>query len=137
MRCHQCKSESFVRRPVELVTDVGEVTVVDRTLGRPVCTQCGAYTIPADEGEAFEIRAAAKVLWHTERISGEMLRFARRALGMTQAELGQELGVTLETVSRWEREERAMEPWVRLAIFALVLKRTFAELEGLELKRAS
>ncbi len=46
------------------------------------------------------------------------LRARRRALGLTQAELGAVLGVAANTVARWERGELAMgsPQLVRLAL---------------------
>jgi hypothetical protein len=42
---------------------------------------------------------------------------------MTRAELAAGIGTTLESVSRREREEGPMEPWVPLAVLGLVRER--------------
>ncbi|MDJ0319791.1 helix-turn-helix domain-containing protein [Pseudarthrobacter sp. PS3-L1] len=49
-------------------------------------------------------------------ISGEQIRSAREASGLTQQELAKQLGVTLRTVGNWERGEsvpRNREPAIR------------------------
>ena len=40
----------------------------------------------------------------------------RRALGLSQAELATRLGVATNTVARWERGERAIPPYLQLAL---------------------
>lgn len=54
-------------------------------------------------------------------ISGEQIRTARDAAGMTQQELATQLGVTLRTVGNWERGEsipRNREPLLRRILAA-------------------
>jgi transcriptional regulator with XRE-family HTH domain len=47
---------------------------------------------------------------------GQALQHARLQRGMTQAELGQALGVKRVTVSRWERGERSLDLTTLLSI---------------------
>ena len=48
-------------------------------------------------------------------MTGTELRRQRRRLGLSQAALAQRLGVTANTVARWERGERTIrEPIARL-----------------------
>lgn len=50
-------------------------------------------------------------------MKGAALRKRRKALGMTQVELAQALGVTSNTVARYERDESGIpEPVARLAM---------------------
>ena len=120
MKCHECNGENFERRAVELTTQVGQHVVADRSVSRPVCLQCGAFTLPASTLETVELRAALVAFSEAPQATGGMLRFARKALGLTQVELAERIAASSESVSRWEREERPMEPWVPLAILALV-----------------
>lgn len=134
MRCHECNGESFERRAVELTSRVGKHKVVDSSVRRPVCTNCGTYTVPADALEAVELRAAVVAFTEAPRVTGEMLRFARKALDMTQGELAARIGTTVESVSRWEREERPMEPWVPLTVLALLREKLMPPTPGVQLK---
>lgn len=53
--------------------------------------------------------------------SGNAVRFVRRLLGVTQAELARNLGVQQPTISRWERD--GYFPWDHSdAVRTLVLK---------------
>ena len=45
----------------------------------------------------------------SEKITGQSLRVRREGLGLTQAELGQLLSVTANSVARWERGEANIE----------------------------
>jgi len=48
-------------------------------------------------------------------VGGEKVRQIRSRLGLTQAALSERLGVTANTVARWERNEgRITEPMERL-----------------------
>ena len=48
-------------------------------------------------------------------MTGEAFRELRQRLGLTQSQLAERLGVTVTSVARWEREERAIsEPVARL-----------------------
>ena len=136
MKCHACNQETFERRAVELQTRVGDHLVVDHSIRRPVCTHCGEFTIPATTLETVELRAALVAFTEAPRVTGAMLRFARKALGLTQSELAERLGSSLESVSRWEREERPMELWVPLAVLGLVRARLMPAPDDVELRKA-
>jgi DNA-binding transcriptional regulator YiaG len=136
MKCHECNGEKFERRGVEISTQVGSHVVIDRSITRPVCLSCGEFTVPASTLEKVELRAALVAFTEAPRATGSMLRFARKALGLTQAELAERLATASESVSRWEREERPMEPWVPLAVLGLVRERLMPPPENVELKQA-
>ncbi|HKY37253.1 MAG TPA: type II toxin-antitoxin system MqsA family antitoxin [Polyangiaceae bacterium] len=136
MRCHNCGGESFEKRTVDNLTRVGDHAVLDRSVRRPVCKKCGEYTISADTLETLELRAAVCAFEKADKVTGGMLRFARKALDLTQGELAARLGTTAESVSRWEREERPMEPWVELAVTSLIRERLSPLPTDLEFKQA-
>ncbi len=47
---------------------------------------------------------------------GAKLRERRLSLGLTQERLAEHLGVTRNTIARWEREERAIPSYLDLAL---------------------
>jgi transcriptional regulator with XRE-family HTH domain len=55
-------------------------------------------------------------------MNGDELRQRREALGMTQEQLAQALGVNTMTVSRWERGVRSVPPHLSLALEAIEIK---------------
>lgn len=52
-------------------------------------------------------------------MTGSELRTYRLRLKLTQAELADKLGVTSNTVARWERDEMAIPPYLPLALKSL------------------
>jgi transcriptional regulator with XRE-family HTH domain len=65
------------------------------------------------------------------------LKFARKALGLKQTALGERIGATAESISRWELEERPMEPWVGLAMAGLLREKLMPPPAGVELLKAA
>lgn len=133
--CHECGGEELTVRTVEIETRIGKHKVIDGSVRRPVCDKCGDFTIPAKTLEKVELRAAIVALSDVAATTGAMIRFARKALGMTQVEFATALDTTGESVSRWEREERPMERWVPLAVKGLLLEKQNPAPEGLTLRK--
>ncbi len=72
------------------------------------CGNCGeSFLCGPDLGRA-ELLAGAEALARGFR-DGKTLKFVRKALGLRATELGELLGVSAETVSRWENGHRAAE----------------------------
>lgn len=136
MKCYQCKGERFERRTVEIPTRVGSHTVVDRSVALPVCSECGEFTVPAKKLQTAELRAIVVAFTDAPEVTGAMLRSARKALDLTQGELAARIGASAESVSRWERSERPMEPWVPLAVLNLVREQIMPRPPHVELRRA-
>ena len=66
--------------------------------------EVGRFGIPAGELRRAELAIAVQVA-EVAPVSGEGFAWMRKALGLTGKELGEILGVRLETISRWERGE--------------------------------
>ncbi|MGH7268807.1 MAG: helix-turn-helix domain-containing protein [Polyangiaceae bacterium] len=73
-----------------------------------------------DQLAEYERRAAVVVLSDVADVGGAEIRFARKALGLTQARLASLLEVAPETVSRWETGTETMSRVSRLALLAVV-----------------
>lgn len=103
-KCPECGGRMRVRAaPIEI--HVGRHRVTDNTVPVPTCEKCGTSLISQKEMEESERRAALRVLKDVEGPSGDVLRFARKALGLRQVDLATALGKTFETVCRWEKDE--------------------------------
>lgn len=135
MKCHECGSEDFVERNVEIGMLVGEYYVYDRSLSRrPVCTDCGEYTVTHAELVDIELRTAIAAFNKAPHVTGPMLKFARKALGMSRKELADCLSTKAGNVVQWESEERP-EELVSLALLGLLYRRvmpTIADVEVVE-----
>ncbi len=133
MKCLSCEQGSVRHRAIPIVTEVGGHTVKDESLRGLICDACGSYTLEAEQMQKAELRAAITFLRDLKSINGEILRFARKALGLTQAELGKRLHREPETISRWENNARPMEDWVQLSMAALVTERLLPPQEDISL----
>jgi transcriptional regulator with XRE-family HTH domain len=56
-------------------------------------------------------------------MTGAELREQRKSLNLTQEELGEILGITSNTIARWERDEMAVPPFLHLALKQIKPKR--------------
>ena len=89
----------------------GKTISVERDIGRRTYSapakakwseEVGRFGIPAGELRRAELAIAVQVA-ERAAASGEGFAWMRKALGLTGKELGEILGVRLETISRWER----------------------------------
>ena len=135
--CVVCrKGACKVRKGVPLTVDAADhkFVVYLRAL---VCDHCGdvGYLGP-DAERAY--RNVAGELARAGKVSGKSFRFMRLALGLGLPDLSALLDVSLNTLSRWEKERRAVD---RTA-WAILARIVLDELEGRDsmldtLRRAS
>lgn len=117
--CFDCGGE-LVERGVSHETRGGRFTVSDRSSSALVCTKCGAPLFTGAQLNAYELRAVERVLRSVERPGGAVVKFARKALGFTQVELGKVLGYSAETISRYEQDAIETPRAVLVALLGLV-----------------
>jgi DNA-binding transcriptional regulator YiaG len=99
---------------------VGAVAVHDATAFAWQCTQCGEVDLSLEDLAGYERRAAALVLRDGRHVNGDVLRAARKALDLRQADLAALLGCQPETISRWETGAMSMPRAEQLALVALL-----------------
>lgn len=120
-RCVQCKHEGLETGQAEDKIRVGERTFT-ATLPAQVCPQCGEVYIGFEDLGRFEQTVAATLAFEGAS-SSEAFRFMRKAIGMPAVELADLLGVTPETVSRWEHGKRRVERRALALLGSMVLER--------------
>jgi DNA-binding transcriptional regulator YiaG len=103
----------------EHTTRVGRYTVIDTGHATETLSD-GSPGITSEELARLERRAAITVLSSIDEIDGGELKFARKALDLTQAELGRHLGVTTETICRWETGKEEFKRQTQLALLRLL-----------------
>jgi DNA-binding transcriptional regulator YiaG len=118
-KCPECGGK-LVGRAVKHVEKVGPATVTDGTGVVSVCEACGEYDLSAEQLSGYERRAAALVLRDGAHVDGQVVRYARKALGLRQEELATLLACRGETVSRWETEAIEIPRTEQLALVALL-----------------
>lgn len=133
MRCIRCGSTGFDR-----VSERQSMTLDERTFSGDVpadrCRKCGeTYFRSVDIGlwEKAIVRAITAGPPGPQSAS-----FARRAVGMQAKDLAELLGVTPETISRWENARRPMDTPTWLALGSLVLDKLEGRSEVIDRARA-
>lgn len=99
---------------------VGKVTVTDRSSTAFVCETCKKVNLTLDELHGYELRAARTVLADGKHVDGSVMRFARKALGLSQKELGVLLDRKDPAVSRWETGADESPRSIQLALAHLL-----------------
>jgi putative zinc finger/helix-turn-helix YgiT family protein len=117
-RCPECgKREvrpSTVRHISEIKHDGRLHTVEVPRLRVPKCDACGEMVFDNDADDQI----AKALRQHLGLLSGEQIRKNREDLGLSQRNLAEQLGVAVETISRWENsaltQTRAMDRYLRV-----------------------
>lgn len=118
--CHDCGGK-LARSRYSHVTKLSGFTVTDETGTVLRCAGCAAPVFSSAELAGYERRAARQILVTARRpVSGAVLRFARKALGLKQKELAALLDSNEQQVSRWENEVE-IDRRLRLAVAGLLL----------------
>jgi len=101
-------------------TKVGRWTVQDGGTVPARTMTDGTPLLSSEQLGKLEVRAAITVLADVTLVSGAELKFARKAMGLRQADLAEHLGVNAETISRWETGSEAFKRPVQLAVLRLL-----------------
>jgi DNA-binding transcriptional regulator YiaG len=80
----------------------------------------GLRRISARQLSQLERKETLATLQGEGLVSEKQLKFARKVLGLRQMDLAERLGVTTETVSRWETGVEPFKRHVQLAISKLL-----------------
>lgn len=118
-KCRECGA-TLVVRGYKNVEQVGNVTVTDGSIVRPTCPNEHVPDFTVGELLSFERRAVLTVLYDGRHVDGAVIKCARKALGLKQAELAALLDVTPETVSRWENDREPTQRATQLAVAAII-----------------
>ncbi|MBX3232945.1 MAG: helix-turn-helix domain-containing protein [Labilithrix sp.] len=92
------------------------------TVTAPVCRRCRASFVDGRLLERFDLAIACDLAMRGPA-DGETFRFLRKAIGLAAATLAELLGVSAETISRWENGQRAVDGPAWITVGTLVLER--------------
>lgn len=101
-------------------TKVGRWTVQDEKTVPVRTMKDGTPLLSEEQLGVLELRAVITVFASVELVGGAELKFARRTMGLKQTDLAGHLGVTAETVSRWETETDPFKRPIQLALLKLL-----------------
>jgi|GEM_PF-1918451 len=115
MKCINCDGSTAAgTTDHELNVGIGRQFVV--TMPASVCEGCGDAYVNLDVlGEAEH--EVARRLAASGEPTGASFRFMRKTLGIPAETLAAELGITAETISAWEKDDRPVDAatWLLLA----------------------
>jgi len=115
--CNTALEKGMVTHPIS----VGDERVTVSVPGL-VCRKCEESFVEADDIRFAEAKVALAII-DTGGASGPRFRFLRAFLGLTARDLGGTIKIAPETISRWEKGQRAVDPLAWLALSTLVRDR--------------
>jgi putative zinc finger/helix-turn-helix YgiT family protein len=110
MKCPECTAENVkeLANQAHLYVESGLRNITLRGIKVLACDQCGARTPVIPKIEQLHRVIAQLVIEKKSRLEAEEIRFLRKYLGYSSIDLAATMGVTRETVSRWENGQEPM-----------------------------
>jgi len=108
MKCIECGVEMVTRRENYQYDECGlpGITILDVEVSR--CAACGDTEVAIPNIEGLHRAIAEAVARKHEKLTPVEVRFLRKWLGLSGADFAIHIGVTPETVSRWEQGATAV-----------------------------
>lgn len=122
MRCPNCRAsmKTQVLAEHDLTDLFGVNGVVVRNLPAMVCPSCGDLVIGGPVLEVLSEALFAQMLHGSFALFGAEVRFLRKAIGFTQVQLSELVGVDRVTVARWETSADRLAMPESIAIRAVI-----------------
>lgn len=110
MKCSNCGSQMKTRRENYLYNESGLASITLSGILVNRCPACGNYEVPIPHIEALHRLIARTLIQKRTRFKGTEIRFLRKSLGLSSGDFARQMGVTAETVSRWEQDAVPVGP---------------------------
>ena len=121
MKCLDCNKEMKLvvenRRYKESGLD--NITLID--IKKYVCNSCGEEYIGIPNAMDLHRLIANTLIQNPKRLSGKEFRFLRKSLGYSGEFFAKIVGVSRETISRWENEKLSLPKHMDLLMRSLVV----------------
>ena len=110
MKCTECGTAMKTRKENYRYDECGlkYVTLVGAEVSR--CPKCGNFEISIPRIEGLHRLIARVLIEKVTRFTGDEVRFLRKSLGWSGSDFAKHMGVTDETVSRWENDAAPIGP---------------------------
>ncbi|MBC7834370.1 MAG: helix-turn-helix domain-containing protein [Phycisphaerales bacterium] len=110
MKCTECGTAMKAQRENYRYDECGlkSVTLVGVEVKR--CPKCGNYEVSIPRIEGLHRLIARALIDKVTRFTGAEVRFLRKSLGWSGSDFAKHMGVTDETVSRWENDAAPIGP---------------------------
>lgn len=93
----------------------------------------GQWVTAVEDADGLYRAIAKHLVLRRKELRGKEVRFLRKHLGLTQAELGELLGVTDQTIARYEKEETAFEGAANILLRLLVAGKEAGAIDPIKL----
>lgn len=109
-KCSNCDRLMKAGRENYLYDESGlrNVTLMGILIHR--CAACGNYEVSIPRIEQLHRIIAKSLIEKRTRFTGPEVRFLRKSLGLSSGDFARRMGVTVETVSRWEQNAVPVGP---------------------------
>jgi DNA-binding transcriptional regulator YiaG len=128
-KCPSCGGALVASKKRQTQSVGARVFVV--TVATGACRVCGAVFLENTSLQRAEMEIACDVARHGP-ISGDAFRYLRKTLGLRAVVVADLLGVTPETISRWENGQRQVDKTAWLTLGSVVLEHASRPPETLE-----
>lgn len=123
MKCPQCDTSMKTRRENYryAASGLSGVTLMKVEVSR--CAKCGEHVVAIPRIEQLHRALATFLSRKQTAFTGAEISFLRKYLGWSGADFARHIGVTPETVSRWENDREVMSPPADRALRLMVATR--------------
>jgi putative zinc finger/helix-turn-helix YgiT family protein len=121
MKCLECDGKLTTKRENYryLASGLANVTLMNVEVRR--CGSCGDHEVVIPHIEALHKALAAAIVKRTSRMTGHEVKFLRKQLGYSGVDFATLIGVSAETISRWENGKERMRPSAEKLLRLLVV----------------
>ncbi len=116
--CPSCQEKAMRPGTTELTRKIGGITF-KAEVPVELCGSCGEWYVSHEDGHRFDV-AVARALGAHAIGTPDAFKFMRKATGLRAVDLAELIGVTPETVSRWETGKVSVERRALALLQALV-----------------
>ena len=120
MRCAECGGNLKVTGDTHRYVESGLRNVVLHGVQVRKCEKCGEDEVAIPNIAGLHRRIAMMLVMRKSALAAPELRFLRQYLGQSSKDFAKLLGVTPETMSRWENASRDIPPVVDRVVRLLV-----------------
>jgi putative zinc finger/helix-turn-helix YgiT family protein len=128
-KCPSCEGTLVGSRKRQTQTVGGRQFVM--TIAAESCRGCGSVFLENAALQRAEMEVACELARHGP-VSGEAFRYLRKSLGLRGVVVADLLGVTPETISRWENGQRPVDKAAWMTVGSVVLEQASRRPETLE-----
>lgn len=135
MKCPNCRVEMVTRNGNYLYTESGLHHITLHNVEIRNCKKCGEQTVSIPKIEELHRVIAFAIIKKKDRLTANEIRYLRKYLGWSGKDFAEHMGVTPETVSRWETGKESMGPVADRLLRLILVQNKPVESYSLDLLR--